>query len=108
MFLFGKYTWLKRGDPFAVLFALFARFSPTEVRVVTSNVTRNVCDICISGCSTSVNLNSDVQGCVDCYECWEMADDDVKEFSIRRQRQMCIRDRAKECRQRWLLSTSRL
>ena len=83
MFLFGKYTWLKRGDPFAVLFALFARFSPTEVRVVTSNVTRNVCDICISGCSTSVDQNSDVQGCVDCYECWEMADDDVKEFSIR-------------------------
>ena len=83
MFLFGKYTWLKRGDPFAVLFALFARFSPTEVRVVTSSSMRNVCDICISGCSTSVNLNSDVQGCVDCYECWEMADDDVKEFSIR-------------------------
>ena len=35
MFLFGKYTWLKRGDPFAVLFALFARFSHTEVRAVS-------------------------------------------------------------------------
>ena len=46
MFLFGKYVWLKRGDPFSVLFALFARFSPTEVRVAKGG-NKNVCVICI-------------------------------------------------------------
>ena len=83
MFLFGKYVWLKRGDPFSVLFALFARFSPTEVRVAKTNGNEDVCTICISGCSASTYDKSDVQGCVDCYECWELADDDYKEFSIR-------------------------
>ena len=27
MFVFGKHTWLKKADPFSVLFSLFARFS---------------------------------------------------------------------------------
>ena len=34
MLLYGKHTWLRYGDPFSVLFGIFARFSPTEVRVV--------------------------------------------------------------------------
>ena len=33
MAAFGKHTWLKRGEAFTVLFGLFSRFSPTEVRV---------------------------------------------------------------------------
>ena len=82
MLLFGKYVWLKRGDPFSVLFALFARFSPTEVRVAMGG-NKNVCVICNSGCSANAGEKSDLQGCVDCYECWELADDAHKEFSIR-------------------------
>ena len=34
MAAFGKHEWLRRAELFSVLFALFARFSPTEIRVV--------------------------------------------------------------------------
>jgi hypothetical protein len=34
MFLFGRRKWLSRGEAFAIVFGLFARFGPTEVRVV--------------------------------------------------------------------------
>ncbi|HZZ93203.1 MAG TPA: hypothetical protein VFE23_11635 [Usitatibacter sp.] len=32
MFLFGRRTWLRHADPFALAFGILARFSPTEVR----------------------------------------------------------------------------
>lgn len=32
MSLFGKETWLRRGEAFSVFFAVLARFAPTEVR----------------------------------------------------------------------------
>lgn len=79
MILFGKHVWLKRGDPFAVLFALFARFSPTEIRVNTDNSEENICLMCLSGCSR----NTDLTECVDCYECWELAEDSERRFSLR-------------------------
>ena len=46
MLLYGKHVWLRYGDPFAVLFGIFARFSPTEVRVVGGN-----CDECELDCA---------------------------------------------------------
>jgi len=33
MYLFGRSTWLRHGDPFALAFSVLARFAPTEMRV---------------------------------------------------------------------------
>ena len=61
MLLYGKHTWLRYGDPFTVLFGIFARFSPTEVRVV----------------------GVDCDECVDCYACFERASVKQRQFNIR-------------------------
>jgi hypothetical protein len=36
MLLFGRETWLRRGEAFSLVFGLLARFAPTEVRVSTA------------------------------------------------------------------------
>jgi len=33
MYLFGRNTWLRHGDPFALAFSVLARFAPTEMHV---------------------------------------------------------------------------
>lgn len=63
MLLFGKHVWLRNGELFSVLFAFFARFSPTEMRVPESRVCRS----CSSGCEPHEN------DCVDCLECFQVA-----------------------------------
>ena len=78
MFVFGKHTWLKKADPFSVLFSLFARFSPTEIRVINP-VGSSLCQTCTSGCAE----NSDLPDCVDCYDCWERAPESQKRFMVR-------------------------
>lgn len=70
MAAFGKHTWLSRGEVFSVLFGIFARFSPTEVRVTD----RLACSRRGSGCAPD---------CVDCYECFERADRSRREFNLR-------------------------
>ena len=55
MILFGRGTWLRHGDPFAAVFGLFARFSPTEVRVIDPAACRE----CQAG--------------LDCGECFDRA-----------------------------------
>ena len=81
MLLYGKHVWLRYGDPFSVLFGIFARFSPTEVRVIGGG-----CDECESGCAL------DSGDSVDCYACFERAggrsaargeQSAVREFNIR-------------------------
>ena len=72
MAAFGKNAWLRHGEAFSVLFSLFARFSPTEVRVADMSV----CGRCDSDCSLE-------SGCVDCYECYERSDDESKELNLR-------------------------
>ncbi len=72
MAMFGKHTWLRRGEAFTVLSGLFARFSPTEVRILD----RRVC----SGCDSDCSLESE---CVDCYDCYERADLGSKELNLR-------------------------
>ena len=72
MALYGKHTWLRYGEAFTVLFSLFARFSPTEVRVSD----RRVC----AGCDSDCSLESE---CVDCYGCYERADLGGKELNLR-------------------------
>ena len=71
MLAFGKHRWLRHGEVFSVLFSLFARFSPTEVRVSDEAV----CDSCDSGCGGGE--------CVDCYECFELAEPGQRELNLR-------------------------
>ena len=70
MLLYGKHVWLRYGDPFAVLFGIFARFSPTEVHVVGGN-----CTECGLDCDTVSKADEGQQesSCVDCYACYERA-----------------------------------
>ena len=74
MVLYGKHVWLRYGDPFAMLYGIFARFSPTEVRVVGGG-----CADCELGCATDVVAD----GCVDCYACYERAEHSQRQFNIR-------------------------
>ena len=73
MFVFGKHQWLRHGEAFSVLFGIFARFSPTEVRVADPRV----CRTCPGGCEASEG------GCVDCYQCFERAAPANREFNLR-------------------------
>lgn len=82
MALFGKHTWLRYGDCFSVLFGIFARFSPTEVRVVGGN-----CDDCGMCASERGGDAADADECVDCYACFETAGGGAaearREFNLR-------------------------
>ena len=66
MAAFGKHTWLRHGEAFSVLFSLFARFSPTEVRVADRG--------------PGGRCDSD---CVDCYERYERAEASDRELNLR-------------------------
>lgn len=73
MLLFGKEVWLRHGEAFSLVFGLLARFSPTEVRVLSPQT----CDDCSGDCR-------DLSGeCVDCYECFRYADEGGRELNLR-------------------------
>ena len=72
MAAFGKHTWLRHGEAFTVLFGLFSRFSPTEVRVTD----QSVCRRCDSDCA-------DESECIDCHECFEQAAETNRELNLR-------------------------
>ena len=72
MAAFGKHTWLRHADAFTVLFGLFSRFSPTEVRVTD----RSVCRRCDSDCAEESE-------CIDCHQCFEQAGDTNRELNLR-------------------------
>ena len=76
MFVFGKHQWLRNGEAFAVVFAAFARFSPTEARV--PGVAR--CRECSAGCAPEPDEADD--GCIDCYECFAGAGAE-RQFNLR-------------------------
>ncbi len=71
MYYFGKDAWLRYGDPFSVLFGLFARFSLTEIRVDR----RRACRRCPFECTAGE--------CVDCYPCFERAAPDDRRVVLR-------------------------
>lgn len=73
MLLFSKERWLQCGEAFSIAFGLLARLAPTEVRVVNP-------DICAS-CSLDCR---DLSGeCINCYECFELADDNERAWNLR-------------------------
>ena len=74
-----------------MLYGIFARFSPTEVRVVGGS-----CDGCELNCGsgmeggpstgsgrTEVDERRIETGCVDCYACYERAEPSQRQFNIR-------------------------
>src|SRR5829696_10506524 len=72
MVVYGKETWLQRGEVFSVFFGLLARFAPTEVRVKGE-----ACRECASDCS------SREWGCVNCYGCFAGAAPRDRELAVR-------------------------
>ena len=74
MLLYGKHVWLRYGDPFAMLYGIFARFSPTEVRVAGGG-----CSVCELYCAAEGTTDA----CVDCYACYERAEPSQRQFNIR-------------------------
>ena len=94
MLLYGKHVWLRYGDPFAVLFGIFARFSPTEVRVVSGN-----CEQCELDCDTGSEAYEGPResSCVDCYACYERAGS----------QQSGVSGQISEVRGRWEVTTRR-
>jgi hypothetical protein len=73
MFLFGREEWLRRGEAFSLVFGLFARFGPTEVRATTE-----LCPSC-----TSHECRSGRAACVDCYECFAKDDKRSRRWNLR-------------------------
>jgi hypothetical protein len=63
MAVFGSEAWLRHGELFSVIFSLFARFAPTEVRVLEPAI----CAQCGARCSSPDGP------CIDCYECLHRA-----------------------------------
>ena len=72
MSLFGKETWLRKGEAFSVFFGILARFAPTEVRV-RGGKTCKECDACGPG----------GEDCVNCYGCFVRAAPDKRELNLR-------------------------
>ena len=72
MAVFGKDTWLRRGEAFSVYFGILSRFAPTEVRVNTTQPCRD-CDAC----------TEDTRECVGCYECFARARPEKRELDLR-------------------------
>lgn len=73
MAMFGKHQWLRHGEVFSVLFGIFSKFSPTEVRVIN----KKVCHTCRIGCVPSR------PECVDCYQCFERSGPEIRQFNLR-------------------------
>jgi hypothetical protein len=73
MVVFGKETWLRRGEAFSVYFGILAKFAPTEVRVSDPKL----CKECSDTCQT-------VEGdCVNCYECFAKAAPEDRQLNLR-------------------------
>lgn len=63
MAVFGRETWLRHGELFSVVFGLFARFAPTEARVLDPTI----CASCAERCGGASGR------CIDCYDCLSRA-----------------------------------
>lgn len=73
MFVFGKERWLNHGEVFSLLFGLFARFGPTEVKVRRTKV----CKVCGLAC-----LDHDGE-CVNCNKCFGLSGVHDREWNLR-------------------------
>ncbi len=74
MFVYGRETWLGRGEVFSLVFALFARFAPTEVRVRSS--------ACCRACHEPA-CRREPGDCVQCYACLACAASGDWQWNVR-------------------------
>lgn len=74
MHLFGREPWLARGEVFSLVFGLFARFAPTEVRVRSTKR----CEACSRDA-----CREDPGDCVQCLECVARATPGEWEWNLR-------------------------
>lgn len=73
MVAFGAETWVRHGEVFTVVFGVFARFAPTEVRVREASI----CERC------QVRCRGPDGDCIDCYDCFRRADRQQREWALR-------------------------
>src|SRR5215217_959914 len=73
MVLFGKETWLKKGEAFSVYFGILGRFAPTEVWATDPEVCKRCTAFCYDG----------EGGCVNCYECFTRAEAEDRKLNLR-------------------------
>ena len=76
MYLFGKHQWLRHGEVFTVIYGFLSRFSITEVRANDADA----CGEC-AGPLCGEGTSGKAPGCVDCYECFEYAEE--RELNLR-------------------------
>ena len=70
MIVFGKDTWLRRGEAFSAYFGILGRFAPTEVKTT-------------GPCRECGDCEGDKEGCVNCYECFARASPEDRELCLR-------------------------
>jgi hypothetical protein len=73
MTVFGRATWLARGDPFGAAFGVLARFAPTEIRVSDPAA----CGRCSRPCGEPDGT------CRDCEDCFDRARPRRRAFYLR-------------------------
>ena len=73
MAVYGREAWLRHGELFSVIFSLFARFAPTEVRVLEPAL----CAQCNAHCGSPDGP------CIDCYDCLSRAGPTQWELALR-------------------------
>ncbi len=73
MALYGSAAWLRHGELFSVYFSLFARFAPTEVRVLEPAL----CEQCDADC------RSPDGPCINCYDCLHRAGSEQWALAVR-------------------------
>jgi len=73
MAVYGSEAWLRHGEFFTVIFSLFARFAPTEVRVLEPAL----CEQCDAHCRRPDG------SCIDCYDCFHRASSQQWELALR-------------------------
>src|SRR5215204_5165118 len=76
MLVYGKETWLQKGEAFSVYFGIVGRFAPTEVRVSDPQ-------ICHQCSSKACQEEDGAGGCVNCYECFAKAPPEDRELNLR-------------------------
>ena len=74
MYRHGRERWLSQGEAFSVVFALFARFAITEVRVRDAKAVE---------ADTFHDIESDEAGCVNGYGAFFKADPEAREWNLR-------------------------
>src|SRR5215218_3405320 len=81
MLVYGKETWLQKGEAFSVYFGIVGRFAPTEVRVSDPKL----CHECSSkACQEQEEDGAcGAGGCVNCYECFAKAPPEDRQLNVR-------------------------